>query len=105
MRFRFHGISAALVQVLDEAEVQGTTTILITLELGDGGFGGFGSVESNDTRTTRPAARLVLDLSLLNLADCGEELHKIVVASRPRQLFQVSWRVRLVKILRLTFRT
>lgn len=109
MRFRFHRVPASLVQVLDEAQVEGTTTILVALELGDSCLGSLGSVESNNTRASRPAARLILNLSLLNLANGGKKLHKIVVASRPRQLFREKVKLEDVKsgrdIRLLTFRT
>lgn len=83
MRVRVHDIVTALVQVLDEAEVQGTTTILVALELGDGCLGRLGRVEADNTSAAGTATGLILDFGLLHLADGGEELNQIVVAGRP----------------------
>lgn len=72
---RIHRLSASLVQVLDEAQVEGTTAVLVPLEFGDGCVGRVGTVEADDAAAARATAWLVLYLSLLNLADSSEELY------------------------------
>lgn len=86
VRVSFHGISSSLVQVLDEAQVEGSAAVLITLELGDGSLSGFGRVKTDHAGASRATARLILNLGLLNLADSGEELNQVVIAGRPGQL-------------------
>ena len=81
-----HGISGAGRDVLDEAEAEGPSAILVVLELGDGRLGSVGRVESDNAGTAGSTARLVLDFGLLNLAYGGEQLNEIVVAGRPREL-------------------
>jgi hypothetical protein len=83
---RIHAVTARRIQVLDEAETQRPTAILIALELGNGGLGGLGAVEADNSATARSSARLVLDLGLLDFADSSEQLDQIFVAGRPRQL-------------------
>lgn len=81
-----HGISGAGRDVLDEAEAEGPSAILVVLELGDGRFGSVGRVESDNAGTAGSTTRLILDFGLLNLAYGREELDQIVVACRPRKL-------------------
>lgn len=69
---RVHRFSASLIEILDEAEVERATAVLVALELGDRCVGGVGTVEADDTAAARAAARLVLNLSLFNLADSSE---------------------------------
>lgn len=52
----------------------------------NGGFAGLGAVKLDHTSAAGPAVRLVLDLGTLNLANRREEIHQVLVASRPRQL-------------------
>ena len=80
-------IAAAGLEVPHEAETQGTTAVLVTLELGDGSVRGVGTVEPNDTGAARAPTRLVLDLSLLDLANSGEEIDQILVTCGPRELW------------------
>lgn len=80
-------ITAAGLEVPHEAETQGTTAVLVALELGDGCVRGVGTVEPNDTGAARPPTRLVLDLGLLDLADGGEQIDQILVARGPRELW------------------
>lgn len=68
-----------LVQILDKAEVQRSTTILVPLEFRDCRLCSFAFVESDDARASRSAARLVLDLSLLNFANSCEKFNQIFV--------------------------
>lgn len=56
MGIRVHAVARALIQILDEAQVQRTATILVALELGDGGIGGIRGVETDNTAAARPAA-------------------------------------------------
>lgn len=86
MRVRVHVVASAWGYVLDVAEAKRSVSILIALELGDGGFGSSGTVETNDTGATRSTARLVLYLRLLDLADGGEQLNQVLVACGPRKL-------------------
>lgn len=67
-----HRISSSLVQILDEAQVEGTAAVLVALEFGDSGLGGFGRVEADHAGAPRAATGLILNLGLLNLADGGE---------------------------------
>lgn len=77
---------ATLVGVADVGQAEGTTAILVALELRDG----LGSIlllgELNHTSATRATCRLILDLCTLDLTDRGEELDQVVVAGAPREL-------------------
>ena len=87
MRICVHEVTAAAGRnILDEAEAQGAATVLIALEFRNGGFGSIPAVKANDAGATRPSARLVLDLGLLNFADRGKQLHEVIVASGPGEL-------------------
>ena len=90
MRIGVHCIAGTGCDVLDEAEAQGTSAVLVALELGDGGIGGLSAVKANDTGATGPAAGFVLNLCLLHFADGREKLNEIVVASGPRKLSKES---------------
>ncbi len=81
-----HAVAGTRGDVLDETEAEGSSAVLVALEFGNGRLGRVGCVESYHTGASRPTAGLILDLSLLNLADSREELNKIVIASGPRQL-------------------
>lgn len=81
-----HAVSGARCDILDVTQAERAAAVLIALELGNGGLGRVGTVEADHTAAARPAAWLVLDLSLLNLTNGGEELNKIVVARRPGEL-------------------
>lgn len=85
-----HAVTTALGEVLDVAESKLATTILVSLELGDGSIGGLGSIESHDTGTSGAAAWLVLDFGLLDLSDGSEELDQVLIAGGPRKLRRVS---------------
>ena len=61
-------------QIFDETQTKRATTVLVSLELRNGGLCCVGSIKSDNTRTTRAATGLILDLSLLDLANCGEKL-------------------------------
>ena len=86
MRVGIHAVAAARSKILDVAQAKRATAILIALELGNSSLGSVGAVEANDTAAARPTAWLILDLSLLDLADGGEEFDQIVVARGPREL-------------------
>lgn len=81
-----HLVSASGSLVLDEAQAKRATTILVSRELGDGSVRVVDGVEANNTSAARTSIGLILNLGLLNLADCGEELNEILIAGRPRQL-------------------
>jgi len=81
MRIGVHGVVVLLrVEVLGIGDIERTTAVLVTLELGDSSFGCVGVVEADDTGTAGAAARLILDLGLLNLADSLEQLNEVLVA-------------------------
>lgn len=86
---RVHGVAAAAAarcEILDEAQTQWPAAILVSLELGDRGFSCTNTVESDNSSSAGAATGLVLDLGLLNLANCCEQLHQVLVTSRPRKL-------------------
>lgn len=83
---RLHVVSPALVEVLDKAEVERATSVLIPLELGNGGLGSLGTVEANHAGASRSTTGLILDLGLLNLANSREQFDQVVVAGGPREL-------------------
>ena len=85
-----HSVCRARCDVFHEAQAKWAATVLVALELADGGVSGFSVVESDNTGTTRSSTRFVLDLGLLNLADSREEFDQIVVAGRPWELQRVS---------------
>jgi len=70
-----HAIATALVHVLDERQAERAAAILIALELVDRSVGRVGGIEPDNTAALRPAAWLVLDLGLLDLADGSEEFN------------------------------
>lgn len=81
-----HNVSASGGLVLDKAQAKRTATVLVSRELGDGSVCVVDSVEADNTSAARTSVWLVLNLGLLNLADCGKELDEILIAGRPRQL-------------------
>ncbi|KAF7549799.1 hypothetical protein G7046_g8232 [Stylonectria norvegica] len=88
VRIRVHGFASSLVQVLDKTEVERAAAVLVTLKLGNRGLGSISSVESDHASASRATTGFVLDLGLFHLADGGEQLNQIVVASGPWQLFR-----------------
>lgn len=105
----FHWITTgAGGHVLDKRDAQWTTAVLVAREFGcillvtihnpdgykkkkkptNGGLAGFGTVKLHHTSAAGPAVRLVLDLGTVNLANRREEIHQVLVASRPRQLIK-----------------
>lgn len=86
MRVGIHAVTTTGRDILDVAQAQGTTAVLVALELGDGGLGGVGAVEADNTTSARATARLVLNLRLLDLTDGLEEFDQIVIARRPGKL-------------------
>jgi hypothetical protein len=75
MRVCNHRFATSRRQIFDEREAEGTTTILITLELVDSCLCGFHGVKSDDASALGATAWLILNLSLFDLADRGEELN------------------------------
>lgn len=51
MRVCLHVLRRTLVEVLDEAKVEGTAAVLIALKLRDGCLSSLSGVESNDSGT------------------------------------------------------
>lgn len=88
-------LHGAAVGVASVVEAERTTAVSVALELLDRGSSVLLTAEENDTGSTRAAVRLVLDLSLLDVADGDEELDQILVAGTPWQL----WR-RVSKVVR-----
>ena len=89
MRVGVHAVAASTgVEVLDEAQTQRTSAVLVTLEFLDRSVGGVGTVEANDARATRATAGLILNLGLLYLTNSREELDEILIAGRPGKLME-----------------
>lgn len=72
MGVSLHGLATRLVQILDEAEVEGPAAILVSLKLGDRRIGRFGRIKFDDSGTARPTTRLVLYFSLLDFPDSSK---------------------------------
>jgi hypothetical protein len=85
----FHRIIARGL-VLDEGQSKWATTVLVSRKLFDRSIGTFSSVKSNNTGSSRSTVWLILDFSLLNFSDGGEEFNKVLVAGRPRKLSNLS---------------
>jgi hypothetical protein len=86
----FHRVATTRSLVFDKAQAQGTTTILISGEFLNGSVCILSRIESNNAGTTRSSIWFVLDFSLFDLADSSEQLDKVLVASRPWELFKMS---------------
>lgn len=93
--FCFHSITGTTRDlVFDKAQAERTASVLIAREFFNGGICILGRVKSNNTSTTGSAIRLILDLSLLDLANGGEQFNKILVASGPWELnFALVWKM------------
>lgn len=78
--------TTAWCEVLDVAESELASTILIALELGYGSVGGLSSIEAHDAGASGASAWFVLDLGLLNLSNGSKKLDQVLVTSRPRKL-------------------
>jgi hypothetical protein len=76
--------------VANESQLQRTTAILVTRELGDGCLSVLDRVELHNTSTLGASIAFVLNLRLLDWTDRGEEVNEIFVASRPGELFCVN---------------
>lgn len=74
------------VQIPNEAQPKRASAVLVALEFLDGRVRSIGSVESDDTGAARSTTGFVLNFGLLNLANCGEEFHEILVACGPGEL-------------------
>ena len=70
-------------EVLDKADVEGTTTVLVSLKLVDSSFCRISIIKADNSASPRATTWFVLNLCLLNLADCGKELYQIIVAGGP----------------------
>lgn len=81
-----HDVGASGGLILDEAQAKRATAVLVSRELGNGSIRVVDRVEADNTSAARTSVGLILNLSLLNLADRGEELNEILIAGRPRQL-------------------
>lgn len=81
-----HGIATSWGLVLHEAEAEWAATVLVSGKLRDSSLGVLNSVEANNSGSTGAPIWLVLNLSLLDLADSGEELDKVLVAGGPWKL-------------------
>lgn len=89
MRISLHRLTSRLIHIFDEAQVERASTILVSLELGDGSFRSLGRVKFHYSATPRAAAWLILDLGLVNLANSGKKLNEIVIARGPWKLRNV----------------
>lgn len=81
-----HAVAAAGRGVLDVAQAKRATAVLVALEFSNGGLGGVCVIESDNAASARTAARFVLNLSLLDLADRRKQFDQVIVARRPREL-------------------
>lgn len=82
-----HGITTtALCEVLDITESKLAATVLVSLELGDGSISGLSSIEAYDAGASGAAARLILDLGLLDLSNGPEKLDQVFITGGPWQL-------------------
>ena len=81
----FHHV-AALVGVLDVAQAERTTAVLVARELRDGRACIVRCSELDHTSAARALVGLHLDLRALDLADRLEQLDEILIARAPRQL-------------------
>ena len=73
-------------EVFDETQAKRATAVLVSLEFCDSRLRRFSGVKANNTRAARAAAGLVLDLGLLDFANCGEKLNQVLIARRPGKL-------------------
>lgn len=80
MRIGVHAVPGLLVQVLDKAEVEWPSAVLVTLEFSDRSLRGFGRIESDYSASSRSSAGLILYLGLLHFANGSEQLDEVVVA-------------------------
>ena len=88
-----HDITSSAISsiaVADIGELKRTTAVLVAAELGNGSLGVLGGVELDDTCTLGAAIWFILDLSLLDWADRGEEVDEIFVTGGPWKLQVVS---------------
>jgi hypothetical protein len=69
---RLHSIIVTRCQVLDRGQSEGSTAVLVPRELFDRSVSALGSVKSDDTSSSGAAIWLILNFSLLDLADGGE---------------------------------
>lgn len=79
-----HGTAIGVASVV---ETERTTAVGVALELLNGGSSILLATEEDDTGAARATIWLVLDLSLLDVADGDEELDQILIAGAPWQLF------------------
>jgi hypothetical protein len=104
MSFHLLRAGTAGVHVLDKGDTQRAATVLVTGELGcertlvcgyrsyrggkhtNASFSSVRRIELNNTSAAGAAMGFILDFGPLNLADGGEQIDKILVASGPRQL-------------------
>lgn len=85
VRIGIHHV-ASRRDILDEAETERTTTVLVALELGDCGFCGVRGVKSDNTSAAGSSAGLVLYLCLFDLSNGRKQFNKVFIACRPREL-------------------
>ena len=84
MSVGIHGIATSTgSDVFDVAQPKRPYTILVALEFRDGRLSSTGVVETDDSRSSRSAAVLVLNFSLLDLANRCEQLDEVFIARRP----------------------
>lgn len=88
-----HVATAHLVGVLDVAQAERATTVLVSSELGDGGICVVSVFEFDDAGTLRATVAFVGDLSLLDSTDSCEEIDEILVGCGPWELPLVSLRI------------
>lgn len=86
----FHGfgdaIAGRLVRVPHVGEAESAATVLVARKLGDCCLGTVCLVEFDDAGAAGAAVGFILDLCALDNADGGEEVYKVIVRGRPREL-------------------
>lgn len=87
------------MKVSDIAQAQRSATVLISLELRNGGFRGFSRIEADDTRAARTAAWLILDLGLLHLSDSGEQIDEVLITCGPRELLLHEYQITKMRVV------
>lgn len=69
-----------LVEILHKAKVERATTILVALKFGDRRVRIVHRIETDNTGAARTPTWFVLNLCLVDLANRGEQLDKVVIA-------------------------
>lgn len=83
---RFHAVTSAWRNVLDETKSKRSSAVMVALELRDSCLCVTGAVKSDNASSPRSTTRLILDFCLLDLSNRGEEFNQVLVTGRPWKL-------------------